>query len=111
MTSDFLSKEEAGELLEDGSSALKTLSEISSLTSSKDRKVRDIAAREFNRIMERHSDVAEVELNSILANKKVDDELRRVSRPDLLRHISDDIESDVVDSLIKSVSGRFHISA
>ncbi len=50
------------------------------------------------------SDVAEVEMNSILANKKVDDELRRVSRPDLLRHISDDIESNVVDSLIKSVS-------
>jgi oligoendopeptidase F len=111
MTSDFLSKEEAKVLLEDGSSAVKTLSEISSLTSSKDRKVRDIASREFNKIMERHSDVAEVELNSILANKKVDDELRKVSRPDLLRHISDDIESDVVDSLIKSVSGRFHISA
>ncbi len=111
MTSDFLSKEEAKVLLEDGSSALKTLSEISSLTSSKDKKVRDIAARAFNKIMERHSDVAEVEINSILANKKVDDELRRVSRPDLLRHISDDIESDVVDSLIKSVSGRFHISA
>lgn len=111
MTSDFLSKEEAKVLLEDGSSALKTLSEISSLTSSKDKKVRDISARAFNKIMESHSDVAEVEINSILANKKVDDELRSVSRPDLLRHISDDIESDVVDSLIKSVSNRFHISA
>jgi len=111
MTSDFLSKEEAKVLLEDGSSALKTLPEISSLTSSKDKKVRDIAARAFNKIMERHSDVAEVEINSILANKKVDDELRKVSRPDLLRHISDDIESDVVGSLIKSVSSRFHISA
>jgi len=111
MTSDFLSKEEAKVLLEDGSSALKTLSEISSLTSSKDRKVRGIAAAAFNKIMERHLDVAEVEINSILANKKVDDELRKVSRPDLLRHISDDIESDVVDSLVASVSGRFHISA
>ena len=63
------------------------------------------------RLWTRHADVAEVELNSILANKKVDDELRRVSRPDLLRHISDDIDSEVVDSLIKSVSGRFHIPA
>ena len=52
-------------------------------------------------------DVAEVEINSILANKKVDDELRRVSRPDLPRHISDDIESEVVDSLIKSVPADF----
>ena len=111
MTSDFLSKEEAQVLLEDGSSAIKTLSEISSLTSSKMKKVRDVAARAFNAIMERHVDVAEVEINSILANKKVDDELRKVSRPDLLRHISDDIESEVVDALIKSVSGRFHIAS
>lgn len=111
MTSDFLSKEEAKVLLEDGSTGVKTLSEVSSLTCSKTKKVRDSAARAFNTIMERHVDVAEVEINSILANKKVDDELRRVSRPDLLRHISDDIESEVVDSLIKSVSNRFHISA
>ncbi len=111
MTSDFLAKEEAGVLLEDGSKGVKTLSEIASLTSSNNRKVRDVAAKAFNAIMDKHADVAEVELNSILGNKKVDDELRRVSRPDLLRHISDDIESDVVDSLIKSVSGRFHIPA
>jgi oligoendopeptidase F len=111
MTSDFLAKEEAGVLLEDGTRGVKTLSEIASLTSSNNRKVRDIAAKAFNAIMDRHADVAEVELNSILANKKVDDELRRVSRPDLLRHISDDIDSEVVDSLIKSVSGRFRIPA
>ncbi len=111
MTSDFLSKEEAKVLLEDGSVKAKTLSDISSLTASKTKKVRDSAARAFNAIMQKHVDVAEVEINSILANKKVDDELRKVSRPDLLRHISDDIESDIVDSLVKSVSGRFHISA
>ena len=111
MTSDFLAKEEARVLLEDGSKAVKTLSEIASLTSSNNRKVRDVAAKAFNAIMDKHADVAEVELNSILANKKVDDELRQVSRPDLLRHIGDDIESEVVDSLIKSVSGRFHISS
>lgn len=110
MTSDFLAKEEAKVLLEDGRSGKKTLSEITSLTSSKNRKVRDIAANAFNAIMKKHVDVAEVELNSILAHKKVDDELRKVARPDLIRHISDDIESEVVDSLIASVSGRFDIS-
>ena len=111
MTSDFLSKEEARVLLEDGSTAVKSLSEITSLTTSRHRKVRNTAVKAFNAVMEKHVDVAEVELNSILANKKVDDELRKVSRPDLLRHISDDIESEVVDSLIASVSGRFHIAA
>jgi len=109
MTSDFLAKEEARVLLEDGSRGTKTLPEIASLTSSNNKKVRDIAAKAFNAIMEKHAEVAEVELNSILGNKKVDDELRGVSRPDLLRHISDDIDSEVVDALIKSVSGRFDI--
>jgi oligoendopeptidase F len=61
--------------------------------------------------LKEHVDVAETEINSVLANKKVDDELRKVSRPDLTRHISDDIETEVVDSLIKTVSDRFDISA
>jgi oligoendopeptidase F len=111
MTSDFLAKEEARVLLEDGSLAVKTLPEISSLTNNKKKKVRDTAALALNAILDKHVDVAEVELNSILANKKVDDELRNISRPDLPRHISDDIESEVVDALIKSVSARFHVPA
>ena len=53
MTSDFLAKEEARVLLEDGSTGIKTLSEISSLTSSNNRKVRDIAAKAFNAIMDK----------------------------------------------------------
>ena len=54
---------------------------------------------------------AEAEMNSVLANKKVDDELRGASRPDLTRHVTDDIESEVVDALIGSVSERFDISS
>ncbi|MBI5634994.1 MAG: M3 family oligoendopeptidase [Nitrospirae bacterium] len=110
MTSDFLSREERKVLLEDGSYAVKPLPEISSLTKSRNRKVRDTAAKAFNDIMSRNVDIAEVEINSVLANKKVDDELRGVVRPDLLRHISDDMESETVDALIQAVSGRYDIS-
>jgi len=110
MTSDFLSREERKVLLEDGSYALKPLPDISSLTKSRNRKVRDTAARAFNDIMDKNVDIAEIEINSILANKKVDDELRGVVRPDLLRHISDDMESETVDTLIQAVSERFDIS-
>lgn len=74
------------------------------------RRVRDSAANAFNGILSKHADAAEAELNSVLANKKVDDELRHVSRPDLMRHITDDIDSEVVDSLTKTVSDRFDIS-
>jgi oligoendopeptidase F len=111
MTSGFLAKEEGEVLLEDGSRTIKTFSEVASLMNSRDRRVRDTAAKAFNGVMSKYVDVAEAELNSVLANKKVDDELRGLSRPDLQRHLSDDIDSDIVDELIRSVSARFDIPA
>lgn len=111
MTSGFLSKEERTVLSEDGKKSVKTFSEIMSLMNTKTRKVRDSAAKAFNHIMTTHVEVAEAELNSILANKKVDDELRKMDRPDLGRHVSDDIESEIVDSLLDTVSARFSLSS
>ena len=111
MTSGFLVKEERTVILEDGRKDTKTFSEILSLMNSKQKKVRDSAAKAFNGIVHKNVDVAESEMNAVLANKKIDDELRRVPRPDLTRHISDDIESEIVDALIHSVSERFDISS
>ncbi len=109
MTSGFLAEEEGKVVLEDGARGVKSFSEILSLINSKNRKTRASAAKAFNEILDRHVKVAEAELNSILANKKVDDELRGISRPDLARHISDDIDSEIVDALIKAVTDRFSI--
>ena len=111
MTSGFLAKEERRVIMEDGSKGIKTFSEILSLMNSKNKKVRDSAAKAFNSILYKNVEVAETEINSVLANKKVDDELRKVSRPDLTRHISDDIDSEIVDALVKAVSDRFDISS
>ena len=109
MTSGFLAGEEAKVVMEDGSREIKTFSEILSLMNSRNSGTRDSAAKAFNGILERHVKVAEAELNSILANKKVDDELRGIPRPDFARHISDDIDSEIVDALIKAVTDRFSI--
>ena len=78
---------------------------------SKKKTVRNTAAAAFNDILRKHADVAEAEINSVLQNKKIDDELRGTPRPDALRHLADDIESEVVDALIDSVSRRFDIPA
>ena len=110
MTSDFLAREERTVLLENGSSSVKPLPEILTLMNCRKKNIRDTANRAFNDILKRNVDVAEIEINSILANKKIDDEIRGVPRPDLLRHLSDDIESGTVDALISAVSGRFSIS-
>lgn len=71
---------------------------------------RAAAARKFNKIMDKYSDVAEHELNAILQDKKVNDELRKYQRPDRARHLADDIETGVVDTLVKTVSANFKIA-
>ncbi len=110
MLDDFLLKEERKVLLENGKKEKKPFAEIMSLISSQNKEVRDFANKVLNEILEKHSDVAEYEINSVLHSKKIGDELRKMRRPDLARHISDDIDSEVVDTLVESVSGRFDIS-
>jgi oligoendopeptidase F len=110
MTAGFLAKEERPVVMEDGRKKTRPFAEIISLMNSRKKKTRDSAAEAFNDILRRNVDVAEAELNSVLADKKIDDELRGAPRPDSLRHLSDDIESEVVDTLLDSVSRRFAIS-
>ncbi len=110
MIDSFLAKEERKILTEKGSKAKKNFAEIMSLMNSKKKKVRGSAAEALNDILNKHSDAAENEINSIFQNKKIDDEIRKLSRPDSARHISDDIDSNVVDVLIRTVSARFSIS-
>ncbi len=110
MVSSFIMQEEREVVLEDGTTAVKSFSDISSLLQSQTKTVRDSAARAMNEILNKHSLVAVQEINSILANKKVDDELRHLPRPDSRRHLSDDIETETVDILLKAVSSKFSVS-
>ena len=109
MLEGFLSKEERFVDVE-GKEVKKNFSEIISLISNPTKKTRDSAATAFNNILKKLSEVAEAEINAILTNKKINDKLRKVERPDFIRHLSDDIDSEIVDSLIESVSSRFDIS-
>lgn len=111
MISSLLAREERKVFAETGKSEVKNFSEIMSLMNSSRKKVRDSSAHAFNEILVKYSDIAETEINSVLAHKKVDDEIRGVPRPDLTRHISDDIDSEIVDALVTSVSERFSIPA
>ena len=101
MTSTFLSKEERGG---------KNFSEILGLMNSKNKKIRDSAAKSFNEILDKHVEVAEHELNSVLQNKKINDELRKYKRADESRHIGDDVDTEVVDTVVKTVTQQFDVS-
>jgi len=84
--------------------------ELVATLNSSDQKTRDWAFEAINKILADLSDVAEAEINSVLAHKKIGDELRGTKRPDELRHLSDDISSEVVDAMIKAVVDRFDLS-
>lgn len=101
MTSGFLSKE-----VRQG----KPFNELMSLMDSQKKSVRDSAAADINDIFAKHIETGEHEINSVLANKKIDDELRGYMRPDQSRHVSDDIDTETVDTLIETVSSRFDLS-
>lgn len=110
MVDSFLSKEERV-ITDGGKKTTKVFADLFALLYRQDKKVRDQAAAAINEILEKYSDTAENELNSILANKKINDELRHFPRPDSARHLSDDIDTAVVDTLIAAVAKEFSISA
>ena len=110
MREDFFSRQAKQVLQEDGAKATKTYEEVLSLTSSKNKEVRDDAGRVMNEILVDLSGISEAEINSVLEDKMINDDLRGYVRPDSARHLQDDISSEVVDAMIATVSSRFDIS-
>ena len=110
MLSGFIAKEEREIVGESGKKETLTFEALISLTQSTKKKVRDAAALAVNDIFVKLLDTGEAEMNAVLANKKVDDELRKMPRPDFSRHLGDDVESEVVDALVTTVSQRYNIS-
>ncbi|MEK9175146.1 MAG: M3 family oligoendopeptidase [Patescibacteria group bacterium] len=110
MTSGFLAKEEREILLEDSTRAKKSFAEVMSLIDSNNKTVRDAATKALNDILQKNVEIAEHELNSILQDKKNNDELRGFTRPDQSRHIADDMDTEIVDTLLKTITKRFDIS-
>lgn len=82
----------------------KSFEEIMNLMNDSSKTVRDAAADTFNTMIAEYEKIAEAELNSILEHKRVHDLLRGYKRPDSSRLQSDDVEEEVVDSLVKAVT-------
>ena len=111
MVEEFLSREETMVLMENGKKEKQNFSRLAGLMDSQNKRTRDSAARGFNAILVKYLDIAEQEINSILADKKIDDELRKFLEAEEERLLADDIEREAVDSLVMVVSGANHLSA
>lgn len=111
MISGFLSKEEGIVLDENLKETTKSFSEIRDLQDNSNKKIREKASEIFNKIVEKHEDAAENEINAVLENRKANDQIRGYERPDKSRHSEDDIDTDSVETLIKTISKKgFEIS-
>ena len=86
-----------------------SFSELLNLVNNKDKKVRDEAHQTIICILESKAEMATAEMNAILLYKKTEDKLRGFSRPDAGRHLSDDIDTETVDALIKAVTKNFSV--
>jgi oligoendopeptidase F len=109
MLESFLAKEEREIPDEHGKKVMRDFSTILNTMKHPKKAVRDAAAAAFNDILAKHAEVAEHEINSVLNHKKTDDTIRKIPRPDITRHLSDDMDTEVVDAIVESVSSRFDI--
>lgn len=110
MISSLLSKQERETLDESGKKSLKTFEEIMSLLNNPKKKVRDTAAKVLNELLDEFKDFTEHEFNSLLENKKVNQQIRNYTYPDQSRHLSDDVDTEVVHTLINTVTENFDIT-
>lgn len=117
MLSQFLSEEEREIFVEKTAAQKKKivtekvgLEQIITATASSSKKIRVKAANTLTSILKSYEPVAEKEFNSILENKKIDDELRGYERPDSARHVNESVDTKVVDTLREVVSQNFKVA-
>lgn len=113
MITEFLAKQSREVLVLENKKITKkkqTFAEIQSLTHHTNKRIRDAAAKAAHNIIAEHTDLAEKEFNSILENKKINDDLRGYERPDHARIISDDINFNIVDTMTDVVTKNFNLS-
>lgn len=110
MNSEFLNNSEEKVIDSDGKVKTAPFNKILSLTDDKNKAIRLLATKKFNKILEKNKKIAEHEINNVLGYKKFIDEIRGFKRPDEERIISDDISEHFIDNLITSVSKRYDIA-
>ncbi|NOZ44328.1 MAG: M3 family oligoendopeptidase [bacterium] len=106
----FLSKEAAEIQDEQGQKTQKTFTELLSLCKDISLSIRTQAGAHVHKILKKYQEIAEQEINSVLAYKQEIDAMRKYPAPDTSRHLADDIASETVDQLIKIVAKHFNIS-
>lgn len=92
-----------------GQSKKYSYEELGSNENSTDKSFRDESTKALYKIRKKNKSFATAEINSILHTKKVTDDLRGYIRPDQERLLDDDVDTEVIDTLISAVRSRYDI--
>ena len=88
----------------------RTMEELLSLLIDQNKAIRDQAVTAINEILSKYRKVAENEMNSLLENKKIEDEVRGWPHPESYRLFSDDVSKQTVDTMLEVVSGSNQVA-
>lgn len=94
----------------DGTTKELTMVELISRCSDADPAVRADAGQALNQLFARYAEVAEPEMNALLAFKQADDRLRHYTSPEEARLLSDDMNTSTVEAMCQAVSSSYPIS-
>ena len=109
MVESFIANDTEKVLAEDGTVQKKSMSMIGPMMDTRNEAVRESAFKALLKIRARWASIAENELNSILEYKRNSDQLRGFKKAESSRHLSDDIDTEVVDAMVKSVVSKYEV--
>lgn len=109
MVESFVANDLEKVLTEEGTYEKRPLALIGPMMETRNEAVRESAFKAILKIRARWASIAENELNSILEYKRNSDLLRGFKTPEASRHLSDDIDSEVVESMVESVTSKYSV--
>ncbi|MEI6887256.1 MAG: hypothetical protein WCK31_03415, partial [bacterium] len=109
MLTGLLSSEKAIIKDKDGIEKEYHFEKITDLFNSSDKILRDNAALAFNQILNKYSKIAEAEFNATLGYKEKIDKIKHFDYPEMERHLSDDVEIEVVKNLREVIAKNIDI--
>lgn len=109
MVESFIANDSEEVLTEEGNIEKRPVSLIGPMIDTRNVAVRDSAFEALLKIRERWAPLAENEINSILEYKRNSDQLRGYEIPEASRHLADDIDTEVVNAMVESVSSKFSV--
>lgn len=105
-----LNTEEVETLDEDHKKTKKSFNALFGLYKHPDKKIRTQAANNITKILLKHLNTAEHEINAVLTYKKEIDEMRKYPSPETSRYISDDVDETIINPLLEAVQEHYHIA-